>query len=98
MLGDENDNNPVNTIHLYNPCTMLDQRRRLWVDAVQMLYECFVFARSARRKKISLNTFSAGTDFRRLREEETAKLDIYDEFKLKKSSDPYGVRSNIAAF
>ena len=23
---------------------MLDQRRRRWVDVVQMLYKCFVFA------------------------------------------------------
>ena len=36
--------NPVNTKHLYNICTMLDQRRRRWADVVQMLYKCFVFA------------------------------------------------------
>ena len=30
--------------HLYNICTMLDQRRRRWADVVQMLYKCFVFA------------------------------------------------------
>ena len=35
---------PVNTKHLYNICTMLDQRRRRWADFVQMLYKCFVFA------------------------------------------------------
>ena len=35
---------PVNTKHLYNICTMLDQRRRRWADVVQMLYKCFVFA------------------------------------------------------
>ena len=35
---------PVNTNHLYNICTMLDQRRRCWADIVQMLYKCFVFA------------------------------------------------------
>ena len=35
---------PVNTNHLYNNCTMLDQRRRRWADIVQMLYKCFVFA------------------------------------------------------
>ena len=32
------------TQHIYNICTMLDQRRRLWADVVQMLYKCFVFA------------------------------------------------------
>ena len=32
---------PVNTKHLYDICTMLDQR---WVDVVHMLYKCFVFA------------------------------------------------------
>ena len=36
--------NPVNTKHLYNICTTLDQRRRRWADVVQMLYKCFVFA------------------------------------------------------
>ena len=30
--------------YLYNICTMSDQRRRRWVDVVQMLYKCFVFA------------------------------------------------------
>ena len=35
---------PGNTKHLYNICTMLDQRRRRWTDVVQMLYKCFVFA------------------------------------------------------
>ena len=35
---------PANTEHLYNICTMLDQRRRRWADIVQMLYKCFVFA------------------------------------------------------
>ena len=35
---------PLNTKHLYNICTMLDQRRRRWADVVQMLYICFVFA------------------------------------------------------
>ena len=34
---------PVNTKHLYNICTMLDQRRRRWADVVQILYKCFVF-------------------------------------------------------
>ena len=33
----------ANTKHLYNICTMLDQRRRRWADVVQMLYKCFVF-------------------------------------------------------
>ena len=37
---------PVNTKHLYDICTMLDQRRRRWDDVVQMLYKCFVFAGS----------------------------------------------------
>ena len=35
---------PVNTKHLYNICTMLDQRRRRWADVVQILYKCSVFA------------------------------------------------------
>ena len=35
---------PVNTKHLYSIYTMLDQRRRRWVNAVQMLYKCFAFA------------------------------------------------------
>ena len=34
----------ANTNHLYNMCTMLDQRRRRWADVVEMLYKCFVFA------------------------------------------------------
>ena len=33
----------TDTKHLYNLCTMLDQRRRRCADAVQMLYKCFVF-------------------------------------------------------
>ena len=33
---------PVNTTHLYNICTMSDQRRRSWADIVQMLYICCV--------------------------------------------------------
>ena len=32
-------NNPVNTKHWYNICTMLDQRRRRWSNIVQMLYK-----------------------------------------------------------
>ena len=35
---------PINTKHLYNICTTLDQRRRHWANVVQMLYRCFVFA------------------------------------------------------
>ena len=35
---------PTNTKHLYNICTMLDQRQRRWADVVQMLYKCFVIA------------------------------------------------------
>ena len=35
---------PVNTKHLYNICTMLDQCRRRWANIVQMLCKCFVFA------------------------------------------------------
>ena len=35
---------PVHTKHLYNICTMLDQRRRRWAGIVQMSYKCFVFA------------------------------------------------------
>ena len=38
---------PVNTKHFYNICTMLDQRRRRWAGVVQMVYNCFVFARYA---------------------------------------------------
>ena len=37
-------NFPANIKHLYNICTMLDQRRRRLADVVQMLYKCFVFA------------------------------------------------------
>ena len=37
---------PVNTTHLYSICTMMDQRRRRWADCVQMLYKCFVFAKT----------------------------------------------------
>ena len=35
---------PANTKHLYNICTMPDQRRRRWADVVQMLFKCFVFS------------------------------------------------------
>ena len=35
---------PAITKHLYNICTMSDQRRRRWADVVQMLYKCFVLA------------------------------------------------------
>ena len=35
---------PGDTKHLYSICTMLDQRRRRWVEVVQMLYKYFVFA------------------------------------------------------
>ena len=35
---------PVNAKHLYNICTMSDQRRSRWADVVHMLYKCFVFA------------------------------------------------------
>ena len=37
------DKLPANTKHLYDICTMLDQRRRRWADVVQMSYTCFVF-------------------------------------------------------
>ena len=33
----------ANTKHLYNICTLLDQRRRRWADVVQMIYKCVVF-------------------------------------------------------
>ena len=33
-------NNPVNTKHLYNIYTMLNQRRKRWANVVQMLYKC----------------------------------------------------------
>ena len=35
---------PVNTKHLYNIYTMLDQRRRRWADVVYMLYKWSVLA------------------------------------------------------
>ena len=35
---------PAKTTHLYNICTMSDQRRRRWADFVQMLYKCVVFS------------------------------------------------------
>ena len=38
------DCQPVNTKHLRNICTMLDQRQRRWAGVVQMLCKCFVFA------------------------------------------------------
>ena len=38
----------ADTKHLYNICTMLDQRRRRWANIVQMLYNFFVFAGSLR--------------------------------------------------
>ena len=47
MLFSTHSNNPANTKHLYNICTMLDQRQRRWADVVQMLYKCFVFAGEA---------------------------------------------------
>ena len=34
----------ADTKHLYNICTMLDQRPRRCADIAQMLYKCFVFA------------------------------------------------------
>ena len=33
----------TNTKHLFNICTMLDQRQNRWADVVQMLCKCFVF-------------------------------------------------------
>ena len=33
----------MNTKHLYNICTMLDQRRSGWADVVQILNKCIVF-------------------------------------------------------
>ena len=33
---------PANTKHLYIICTMLGQRRRRWVDVVQMFCVCWV--------------------------------------------------------
>ena len=36
--------NPVNTKHLYNICTIWNQRQKRWADVVQILYNCFVFA------------------------------------------------------
>ena len=40
----DRDNNPANTQHLYNICTMSAQSLRRWSNIVQMLYKCFVFA------------------------------------------------------
>ena len=42
---------PANIKHLYDICTMLDQRRRRWAHVVQMLYKCFVFAGYIMRAK-----------------------------------------------
>ena len=33
----------VNTKHLYNIYTMLNQRRRRWADVVYMFFKCFAF-------------------------------------------------------
>ena len=33
---------PVNTKHLYNICTMLDQRRKRCAEVLQMLCKCFL--------------------------------------------------------
>ena len=55
------NNNPVNTKHLYNICTMLDQRRRRWADVVQMLYKYFVFVGNRQNLTdflISVRTYS----------------------------------------
>ena len=42
---DEGDGTyPVNTEHLYNICTMLDQRPRRWADVVKMLYKLILTA------------------------------------------------------
>ena len=43
---------PANAKHLYNICTMLDQRRRRWADIVQILYKCFVFAGNIEKKLV----------------------------------------------
>ena len=43
LLNVRRSGSPVNTKHLYNICTMLDQRRRRWADVVQMLYEYVVY-------------------------------------------------------
>ena len=43
----------VNTKHLYDICTTLDQRQRRWTAVVQMLYKCFVFTRIRVRHLIS---------------------------------------------
>ena len=41
-LGYLHTPSPVNTKHLYNIFTMLNQRRRRWVDVVQMLFQCLL--------------------------------------------------------
>ena len=43
--------NPANTKHLYNICTMLGQPRRRWTYVVQILYKCFVFAGKSDEEK-----------------------------------------------
>ena len=40
----QENNCRANRKHLYNIWSMLDQRRRRWVDNVHMLYKCFLFA------------------------------------------------------
>ena len=45
----------VITKHLYNICTMLDQRRRRCAGVVQMLYRCFVFAQHVTLKQCCFN-------------------------------------------
>ena len=47
-----------NTKHLHNIVTMLDQRRRRWVDVVQMLYKCFLSWVVKHRILLLLSQFS----------------------------------------
>ena len=49
----------ANPKHLYNICTMLDQRLRRWSNIVQMPYKCFGFARIASQTLLPLKTWNS---------------------------------------
>ena len=55
--------NPVSAKHLYNICTMLDQRRRRWTDVVQMLYKILCWL--GRPARLRANAFHVGPAPRR---------------------------------
>ena len=48
------------TKHLYNICTMLDQRLRRWTNIVQLVYTCFVFAGMAAFNQQFADVLDAG--------------------------------------